>query len=37
MKYKKKLERLATGMKAWDALPNKEKAERKRPGSPKWR
>lgn len=37
MKYKKMKERLSIGQKNWENLPQKEKAERKRPGSVKWR
>lgn len=33
MKYKKYLKNLQARIKAWDSLPNKEKATRKRPGS----
>jgi len=37
MKYKNKVKRLQTGIAAFDKLPNKEQAERTRPGSVKWR
>ena len=37
MKYKKLKQRLEVGQLWFDKLPNKEKAERTRPGSPKWR
>lgn len=35
MKYKKKLKNLEARRKAWDSLPNKDKASGKRPGSQK--
>lgn len=37
MKYKKLKARLEEAQRWFDKLPNREQAERTRPGSPKWR
>ena len=37
MKYKNMKKRLESGQKAWDNLPQKDKAASTRPGSIKWR
>ena len=37
MKYKKRVARLEEAKRWFEKLPNKEQAERTRPGSVKWR